>query len=50
MPSNQPSYQFHMTNSTKLHKFYKKGKWMEFLTFKPKALVKIRLLAIIGLL
>ena len=50
MSSNQPSYKFHMTNSAKIHKFYKKGKWMKFLTFKPKTLVKIRLLAIIGLL
>ena len=39
-----------MTNSAKIHQFYKKGKWMEFLTFKPKAIIKIRLLAIIGLL
>ena len=39
-----------MTNSAKIQKFYKKGKWMKFLTFKSKALFKIRLLAIIGLL
>ena len=41
MSSNQPSYKFHMTNRAKIHKFYKKGEWMKFLTFKPKALVKI---------
>ena len=39
-----------MTNKANIHKFYKKGKWMEFLTFKPKTLVKIHLLAVIGLL
>ena len=47
MFSNQPCY---MTNSAKIHKFYKKGKGMKFLTFKPKALIKIRLLATNGLL
>ena len=39
-----------MTNSENIHKFYKKSKWMKFLTFKPKTLVKIHLLAVIGLL
>ena len=48
MSSNQPSYKFPMTNRAKNHKIYKKGKWMKYLTFKPKTLVKIRLLAIIG--
>ena len=50
MSSNQPSYKVRKTNRVKNHKFYKKVKWMEFLTFKSKALIKIHLFAIIGLL
>ena len=50
MSSNQPSYKVRKTNRVKNHKFYKKVKWMEFLTFKSKALIKIHLFYLVVLL